>query len=98
MMASKRKQATLFKYNFKRKVEHKGTPVEIKGKDFLDNKSGIFSCTNCKDSFLGKQGNLFKFFSCNFSIFCLQTLVKVFFSYCSFMNQSFSSYCSSMNI
>ena len=71
-MASKRKQATLFKYNFKRKVEHKGTPVEIKGKDFLDNKSGIFSCTNCKDSFLGKQRNLSNFFSlCNFSIFCL---------------------------
>ena len=71
-MASKRKQTTLFKYNFKKKVEHKGTLVEIKGKDFLDNESGIFKCTNCKDSFISKQGNLFNFFSlCNFSIFCL---------------------------
>ena len=68
--ASRRKQTTLFKYNFFKKVEHKGTLVEIKGKDFLDNESGIFKCTNCKDSFISKQGNLFKFFSlCNFSIF-----------------------------
>ena len=38
-MACKRKQTTLFKYNFKRKVEHKGTLIEIKRKDSLDNES-----------------------------------------------------------
>ena len=71
-MASERKQTTLFKYNFKKKVEHKGTMVEIKGKDFLYNESGIFKSTKCKDSFLSKQGNLFNFVSlCNFSIFCV---------------------------
>ena len=58
-MASKRKQTTLFKYNFKKKVEHKGTLVDINWKDFLDNESGVFKCTNCKDSFLSKQNNFF---------------------------------------
>ena len=38
-MAGKRKQTALFKYNFKRKVEHKGTLIEIKRKDSLDNES-----------------------------------------------------------
>ena len=40
-IASKRKQTILFKYNFKKKVEHKGALIEIKGKDFLDNESAI---------------------------------------------------------
>ena len=62
-MASKRKQTTLFKYNFKKKVEHKGTLVDIKGKDFLDNESGIFKCKNCKDSFCSFSVERHYFFS-----------------------------------
>ena len=60
-MASKRKETTLFKYSFKKEVEHKGTLAVIKGKDFLDNQSGIFKCRNCKDRLLSKQSNFFFF-------------------------------------
>ena len=60
-MATKRKQTTLFKYNFTKKVKHNESLVEVKGNEFLD-ESSKFKCKTCAGSFRSKQGNFFFIF------------------------------------
>ena len=51
-----KKQSTLFRFGFKKKVEHRGKIVEIKEKEFTDDIRGIYKCSNCEKRFKSKAG------------------------------------------
>ena len=57
IMASKRKQTTWFKCNFKKKVSQRGTVIELSDKEFIEGSSqekGFYKCNGFEDSFKSK--------------------------------------------
>ena len=55
--SKKGKQATLFKFHFKRTVKHKGNFVEVKGEDFVkEDEDHSTVCDVCRKGFKSRAG------------------------------------------
>ena len=49
------RQASLFKYGFIKKVEHRNTLVNVSDGDYV-HETGIHACSSCDKSFKSTQG------------------------------------------
>ena len=50
------KQTSLFKYGFKKRMQHRNQLFDVSGDDIVPNVSGVCKCDSCEKYFKSKQG------------------------------------------